>query len=478
MSNHQLIPLNRLIVSRPNVRRTDRKAEIDALASSITAHGLLQNLTVSPTETDKFEVIAGGRRLAALKSLAKSGAIARDFAVPCQIIESDGASEVSLAENVQRVAMDAMDEVEAFSALADAGQSVEDIARRFGIGARHVEQRLALAALSPKIKAAYRRGDVTLDAARAFCLVDDHPKQEAVFKSLSKPITHPGSVRSQLMQGRMRHTDRLARFVGLEAYEAAGGTLKRDLFETDGIYVDDPALINKLAHDRLDAVRDDALSQGWAWVEVNINQHRFESAYGARLRPTQRAMTEEARLADLRAAGVTAATMTRMANDGEVVRLARGLYQLAGAELDAQHSVAEAATRVPKGVICLTSALAFHGLTDQLPRKVWIAIGVSDWAPEPSSPPLRIVRMTGALLGDSVETHTIEGVNVKVFGVAKTVADCFRHRRSVGLSVALEGLQETLRQRKVTPGAMSRQASKSGVATVMRPYLEALTANA
>lgn len=293
MSNLQLIPLNRLIVSRLNVRRTDRKADIDALAASISAHGLLQNLTVSPTETDKFEVVAGGRRHAALKSLAKSGAIARDFAVPCQIIESGGANEVSLAENVQRVAMDAMDEVDAFSALADAGQSVDDIARRFGIGARHVEQRLALAALSPKIKTAYRRGDVTLDAARAFCLVDDHPKQEAVFKSLSKPITHPGSVRSQLMQGRMRHTDRLARFVGLEAYEAAGGTLKRDLFETDGIYVDDPALINKLAHDRLDAVRNDALSQGWAWVEVNINQHRFESAYGARLQPTRRAMTEE-----------------------------------------------------------------------------------------------------------------------------------------------------------------------------------------
>jgi ParB family chromosome partitioning protein len=293
MSNLQLIPLNRLIVSRLNVRRTDRKADIDALAASISAHGLLQNLTVSPTETDKFEVVAGGRRHAALKSLAKSGAIARDFAVPCQIIESGGASEVSLAENVQRVAMDAMDEVDAFSSLAEAGQSVDDIARRFGIGARHVEQRLALAALSPKIKGAYRRGDVTLDAARAFCLVDDHSKQEAVFKSLSKPITHSGSVRSQLMQGRMRHTDRLARFVGLEAYEAAGGTLKRDLFETDGIYVDDPALINKLAHDRLDAVRNDALSQGWAWVEVNINQHRFESAYGARLQPTRRAMTEE-----------------------------------------------------------------------------------------------------------------------------------------------------------------------------------------
>lgn len=198
-------------------------------------------------------------------------------------------------------------------------------------------------------------------------------------------------------------------------------------------------------------------------------------------RPIARKLLAErgmVRLADLRAAGVTAATMTRMANDGEVVRLARGLYQLADAELHAQHSLAEAAARVPKGIICLTSALAFRGLTDQLPRKVWIAIGVSDWAPEPSSPPLRIVRMTNALLGDGVETHTIEGVRVKVFSITKTIADCFRHRRSVGLSIALEGLQEALRQRKVTPATMTRQATKSGVATVVRPFLEALTANA
>ncbi len=293
MSNHQLIPLNRLVVSRLNVRRTDRKADIDALAASIAAHGLLQNLTVAATATDKYEVVAGSRRLAALKSLAKTGAIARDFAVPCQIVESDGAGEVSLAENVQRVAMDAMDEVDAFSSLAEAGQSGAYIARRFGISERHVEQRLALAALSPKIKAAYRRGDLTLDVARAFCLVDEHAKQDAVFKALAKPITHAGAVRNQLMQGRMRRNDRVATFVGLEAYEAAGGKITRDLFDTDDVYVDDPALMNKLAHDRLDAVRGDALAQGWAWVEVNIHQHRFESAYGARLHPIRRAMTEE-----------------------------------------------------------------------------------------------------------------------------------------------------------------------------------------
>ena len=107
-----------------------------------------------------------------------------------------------------------------------------------------------------------------------------------------------------------------------------------------------------------------------------------------------------------------------------------------------------------------------------------MTIGVSNWSPEPSSPPLRIVHMTDALLGDGVETHTIEGVRVKMFSITRTIADCFRHRRSVGLSIAPEGLQEALRQRKLTLATMSRQAMKSGVATVVRPYLEALTANA
>lgn len=183
------------------------------------------------------------------------------------------------------------------------------------------------------------------------------------------------------------------------------------------------------------------------------------------------------RLAELRAAGITAATMSRMERDGEVLRLARGLYQLPDAPLDASHSLAEAAKRVPKGVVCLVSALAFHGLTDQLPRKVWLAIGQKDWAPKPDDSPIRIVRFTQALLTEGVETHRIEGVPVKVFGVAKTVADCFRHRSKIGLTVAIEGLQEALRQRKATPGEIAREAERGGVATVIRPYLEALTAN-
>ncbi len=158
------------------------------------------------------------------------------------------------------------------------------------------------------------------------------------------------------------------------------------------------------------------------------------------------------RLRELRNAGITAATVSRMVRDGEVLRLARGLYQLSDAPLNADHSLAEAAKRLPKGIVCLVSALAYHGLTDQLPKKVWLAIGNKDWVPKRGTS-LRIVRFTDGLLTDSIETHVIEGVAVKIFGAAKTVADCFRHRRKVGLSVAIEGLQEAL------PGARPRRAS-------------------
>ncbi len=183
------------------------------------------------------------------------------------------------------------------------------------------------------------------------------------------------------------------------------------------------------------------------------------------------------RLAELRSAGVTSATVSRMERAGEVVRLARGLYQLPDAPLDASHSLAEAAKRLPKGVVCLVSALAFHGLTDQLPKKVWMAIGKKDWAPKSEGMPIRVVRFTESLLTETVDMHVIEGVPVKVFGVAKTVADCFRHRSKIGLSIAIEGLQEALRQRKATPAEISRQAERGGVSTVIRPYLEALTVN-
>jgi ParB family chromosome partitioning protein len=292
-SNIQLIPLNRLQVSDLNVRRRDRKVDIDALAASISAHGLLQNLSVTPREGDKFDVVAGGRRLAALKSLAKAGAIAKDYAVPCSVLEQSDAKEASLAENVHRVAMDAMDEVDAFAALVAEGLGADDVARRFGVTRKHVDQRLALSNLSPLIKSAWKRGDINLDCARAFCMVDDHAQQNAVYRSLSKPISNPASVRARLMEGRVRASDRLAVFVGLEAYEAAGGAVMRDLFDAEAVFLAEPALLAKLAEDKLKAARADWLAKGWGWVDLNLDSGRIEGLSSTRLYPEWRDPTSD-----------------------------------------------------------------------------------------------------------------------------------------------------------------------------------------
>lgn len=205
----------------------------------------------------------------------------------------------------------------------------------------------------------------------------------------------------------------------------------------------------------------------------------------ATLTPTQRyqALTllkrrGMARLAELQTAGVTATTVSRMERAGEVVRLARGLYQLPDAALDPHQSLAEAARLVPRGVICLASALAFHGLTDQMPPNVWIAIGRKDWRPRVTYPPLRVARFSDEELGRSVERKKIAGTTVPVFGVAKTVVDLFRYRRTVGELLAVEGLRQALRQRKATPAQIAREARTAGVWVTLQPYLMALTSDA
>lgn len=292
-SGIQLIPLNRLSVSKLNVRRANKRADIDALAKSIAAHGLLHNLSVTPRDKDRFEVVAGGRRLAALKSLAVSGAIEKSYAVPCRVLSPEECREASLAENVHRVAMDAMDEVDAFAALIAEGRSEQEIAQRFGVDLRHVQQRLALSGLSPKIKAAWKRGEVTLAAAKAFCLNADHAAQDAVFRQFSKPISHAASVRARLMEGRLRATDRLVRFVGLPAYEAAGGAIVRDLFDEDAVFISDPGLVARLVEERLSAVEAELAVDGWGWVEQRTDTLYVDANGFSRLTPSWRDPTEE-----------------------------------------------------------------------------------------------------------------------------------------------------------------------------------------
>lgn len=289
----QYIPLNKLVASPRNVRRKHPKADIEALAASIHARGLLQNLCVVPGDDDCFEVEAGGRRRLALKLLAKQKKLAKDWPVSCHVVAREDGVEVSLTENVHRVAMDAMDEVDAYAALVGEGKTPDEVARRFGVERRHVDQRLALAGLSPRIKAAWKRGDVSLEAARAFCLVDDHAQQDAVFRSLGKPVSHAQSVRARLMDGRMRATDRLASFVGVEAYEAAGGKVLRDLFDEDAVFIDSPALMTKLAEDALSTRRDEWLAKGWSWVDLNLGSGRGEGLSTIRLHAEWRDPTPE-----------------------------------------------------------------------------------------------------------------------------------------------------------------------------------------
>jgi predicted transcriptional regulator of viral defense system len=183
------------------------------------------------------------------------------------------------------------------------------------------------------------------------------------------------------------------------------------------------------------------------------------------------------RLRDLVRAGVAPETMARFVRNGIAVRPARGLYQLADAIPDARHTLAEAAALVPKGVVCLTSALQFHELTLQMPSAVWVAIDRAGWKPKVASPAIRFVRFSGRTLTEGVERHQIEGVDVPVYEPAKTIVDCFRYRNKIGLDIALEGLREGLRQRRVTSDQLWQFAKIGRIWSVIRPYVEAIVAD-
>jgi predicted transcriptional regulator of viral defense system len=193
-----------------------------------------------------------------------------------------------------------------------------------------------------------------------------------------------------------------------------------------------------------------------------------------------------ARLSEFIADGITAATVSRMEKKGLILQLSRGLYQLPDAPLDANHSLAEAAKLVPKGVICLDSALAFHELTDRIPSRIWVAIGFKEWRPRITHPPIQIVRFGPKVLETGIETHVIERVPVRIYGPAKTIADLFYHAQrqhrwhgsKTGPTEAIRGMKEALRLRKATPAEIARFAIEAGTWNIVQPYLEALTVDA
>ncbi len=290
------IALHSLVPSPENVRKTPAEgAAFAQLKASIAAHGLLENLLVrrQAPDTDAashYEVVAGGRRLAALRALADEGAVAPDHPVPCHVVtDQDNAAELSLVENTVRAAMHPADQVEAFAKLAEAGGTVAAIAARFGVSERTVEQRLRLGNAAPELLDAYRAGDMGLQSLQAFCVTADAGHQLAVWEELKAQHYGPSvwQIRRLLTEGRMPATAALAQFVGVAAYEKAGGALTRDLFAEEderGIWFDDPALLRKLALDRLETAAEE-LRTKWSWAEARVEVEWSDTARFARIRP-------------------------------------------------------------------------------------------------------------------------------------------------------------------------------------------------
>ena len=270
------IPFNKLLLSACNVRRVKAGVSIEQLADDIARRTLLQSLTVRPVldaagvETGLYEIPAGGRRYRALELLVKQKRLAKTAPIPCVIREGGIAEEDSLAENVQRAPLHPLDQFRAFLALREKGQSEEEIAAAFFVSVAVVRQRLRLAAVSPKLLEVYAEDGLTLDQLMAFTVSADHQRQEQVYERLSQSYTKDAYViRRMLTEDAVRAADKRALFVGVDAYEEAGGTVMRDLFQgDDGGWLQDPALLDQLVAEKLAREAELVAAEGWKWIEV------------------------------------------------------------------------------------------------------------------------------------------------------------------------------------------------------------------
>ncbi|MFO0285049.1 MAG: ParB/RepB/Spo0J family partition protein, partial [Brevundimonas sp.] len=273
------IPFNKLTLSQANVRRIKAGISIEELAEDIARRGLLQSLNVRPiidadgAETGLYEIPAGGRRYRALERLVNQKRLAKTAAVPCVVRDPATpilAEDDSLAENLQRAPLHPLDQFRAFQALRDKGQSEEEIAAAFFTSAHVVKQRLRLAGVSPKLLDIYAEDGMTLEQLMAFTVSADHPRQEQVWETIASSWSkEPYQIRRMLTETTVRASDRRAMFVGLDAYEAAGGTVLRDLFQQDdGGWLADVALLDTLVAAKLKTEAEAIAAEVWKWIEV------------------------------------------------------------------------------------------------------------------------------------------------------------------------------------------------------------------
>ena len=299
------IPFNKLVLSQANVRTIKAGVSIEELAEDIARRTLLQSLTVRPVldeegaETGMFEVPAGGRRYRALELLVKKRRLSRTAPVPCVVRTEGFAEEDSLAENIQRAPLHPLDQFRAFVVLKEKGQSEEEIAAAFFVSVAVVKQRLKLAAVSPKLLDVYAEDGMTLDQLMAFTVNPDHARQEQVWEVLQHAWSRePHQIRRMLTENAVRAFDKRARFIGIEAYEAAGGAVLRDLFQSDdGGWLQDPALVDRLVAEKLEQEAEAARAEGWKWIEV-ATDFPYGHTYGlGRLTGEPVAPTEEEKAA-------------------------------------------------------------------------------------------------------------------------------------------------------------------------------------
>ena len=270
------IPFNKLLLSQSNVRRVKAGVSVEELAEDIARRGLLQGLSVRSVvdqagiETGMFEIPAGGRRYRALELLVKQKRLAKTAPVPCVVREGGIAEEDSLAENVQRAPLHPLDQFRAFLALREKGQSEEEIAAAFFVSVNVVKQRLKLASVSPALLDIYAEDGMTLDQLMAFTVSGDHERQEQVFERLKASYDkQPYTIRRMLTEGAVRASDKRAQFIGVDAYEAGGGRVLRDLFQgDDGGWLQDVALVDQMVAEKLKAESEAIAAEGWKWIEI------------------------------------------------------------------------------------------------------------------------------------------------------------------------------------------------------------------
>ncbi|WP_291718754.1 ParB/RepB/Spo0J family partition protein [Magnetospirillum sp. 64-120] len=295
------IPFNKLVLSQSNVRHVKAGVSIEQLAEDIARRGLLQGLSVRAVidadgmETGMYEIPAGGRRYRALELLVKQKRLAKTAPVPCVVREGGIAEEDSLAENIQRAPLHPLDQFRAFLALKEKGQSEEEIAAAFFVSVNVVKQRLKLASVSPRLLDIYSEDGLSLDQLMAFTVSGDHQRQEQVFERLYQSYDkQPHTIRRMLTEGSVRAADKRVRFIGIDSYVAAGGTVMRDLFQgDDGGWLQDVALVERMVADRLKAESEEIAAEGWKWIEV-APDFPYGHTFGLRqLRGEAMAMTVE-----------------------------------------------------------------------------------------------------------------------------------------------------------------------------------------